>query len=763
MDYINSGPGPSRSRVSPQGRAPVVPQRRDARRDAAPYRNPHLIGGPSPTVNQQQASSGDPQSARPFPANDDALITYTPHMILDLAAPVPHVQNVIGCANAALRLKKDDGAFMSFTADGHVCARSQVILHDEHGKANKKVPRETRIPKVYPRLAQIYRTQITWGDAITDDRLHEGNAPVMKNRPNMIMGFLAADLAIDRIISTQFTAFDDIVYVAARELDNGLAIYNNSGFYALGFLYADALATAEQMNMAPAAGAHDNTGIRHLNCAPQTFDELHTAAQILQMAIREGYFHLPAALLDPANMSFMRLMAQGAGYLQWPADHKYVPLLNSFDLPHVEFMTYGSEEIPEFPAPIPLTSALVLSCLRQFAQHHHDKASMVRGFNMASMICNGRLHFEEAVHGGGGCPAAAGGGHWRYFQATFETGACQLPRPVATNFLWSLIDLRGTAKQSPDFDAEHHLLCTQSAARLQLIGTLISAVYSLGVSALFHYYNIVGRELNIWAGLPGCRDGAHQLQDYLDDVHNANVIGLRSVAQVFALQCTRFVFDPSSFCGAGSCFGAGPNRFDGLAADTLWSGPWRYRVPYIWDPFALCPVLRGFCNLWGYMGSPGAQCIVRAVVLSSRHGDDDDDDDDADYDAIDVAKADARYKEAARSATGNVYIDFGVLFLNALRQRTRNTAVWPIEYGGYTNPLPIIDAEPDFVPVIDRALYGYEIGTLLSYSYRRDMVLAACIRADALPPDVWRCVRLAGYHGVKYRAGMTMVVSAAAP
>lgn len=328
----------------------------------------------------------------------------------------------------------------------------------------------------------------------------------------------------------------------------------------------------------------------------------------------------------------------------------------------------------------------------------------------------------------------------RYWTSGFETGNLQVAHPFATNFLWTLLGLIPPTKLDTSLRDEADVLANCEVTERVCIMALVAGIYSLGASAVFHFDSLIGRELNYWAGQPfdarmknGSRVGQYHLSEY-----EGVTTYMRVSAGAFAAQITKATFAETSFLGP--VHGSGPGNFVSATSWALFNGPWPWRIPYIWDVFALTPMFEGFLNLWGVVEAPSSYRIDDELISVGVNA----------YDGLHLAMGDAAYTTSQNEPARREYIEYGVTIMNCMHQSLRLPNAWAIHYEGlHANKGGIqsrreMDVAQQMLPLWDPVLHIYVIGTFMTYSYVGDLILAPYMLRHEIPNGVWAHMKMKG-------------------
>lgn len=170
-----------------------------------------------------------------------------------------------------------------------------------------------------------------------------------------------------------------------------------------------------------------------------------------------------------------------------------MPTVSLFSSPPLQFVIWDNRPIPVRGAVLVLTSQEIKFTAENIAKTLDKRDEAVQGYVLAQTLLTG-VTFGE--------PVIKQQGHkiLRYITCGLETDMHLLPRPKGVNVLWTMLHVvKRTVNELPLFEAEFNRLASLSVHRRMCVGTVVAAMYRLGISAAFHSVNLTGRDITVWA------------------------------------------------------------------------------------------------------------------------------------------------------------------------------------------------------------------------------------------------------------------------
>nr|UUV42306.1 MAG: putative capsid protein [Hanko totivirus 9] len=423
--------------------------------------------------------------------------------------------------------------------------------------------------------------------------------------------------------------------------------------------------------------------------------------------------------MSTADWYLVQAIASGLPFYTAPDADANTTILRHVTTETMPFLIYDDKPIVVPAVGIPSAAALMTS-LRRMSEFLQDQDGYVRGYIRACTIAFGKVQVE----------GAANAQSKRYFTAGFETSTACLPNPGGYNPLWQLLKLAPSSKASADYEQCWQAMTSFDGGDYLRCGVVTAALYSLGVSAVFHSINISGRELNAWAnGTPSV--STNLLENLFTKPNDVVTIPLNLAAAGFAQQVTKSVLSPDCFTAINFC-----RNWVGQAAlndNTGWRQSFGLKIPYIYEPLSLQWILQKWPSLYGYSGiGPQVNLGVELIMSEVNEGN-----------QFSIWQGDSKYLEVAASSRPYLYIPYGMLLCNTILQDLRVDAMPPFAFtpiyksGGERaayGPQLVNDValQPEFYAQI----FSIKVGAL-TYDHARGCVLGPVWLREQLPDQVW--------------------------
>lgn len=515
----------------------------------------------------------------------------------------------------------------------------------------------------------------------------------------------------------------------ASYFKDGLQRHDNSSIWVILTLMEVKLYSAQRMNnlphvqAAPAAG-----GITLVNvAAPQAKEDAATAAVIDGICRNKIFLYYKA--MTEADFRVIQALTVGVQAFEYGANVPS-PHLRPFTTPGVQFVIWNDDPMDPLPVNHVVTADDVRSTARRMATLMNEKTAYVRGYTRGMTIANGMV-IKEQIPG----PIAQEPIYrQRYFTSGLETTTITLPRPMGHNFLWRVLNLEQPPESEANFNDEYNLLASEGCSMRQQIGAGVSALFSLGMSTALHVWNISGRELNNWAGYgTGLNNSSYPLiNDLFHQAGNSPGTVISSIACGLAAQITSCAINPTCFPSADFC-SDGAN-LGPLYHYTGWEHVWPHSIPYMARPESMSWMFNKWAHVW-CITSPGVKFDFTRDIISAGP---------VNLQSIKFAAGESKYRDVAKSASPFVYVPYGQLALNVIRQHFRFAGHPLIEYqriiAGNRNTAiedGLIENVEHFQPKYENEVYQTVPGTMLTYDWHLNVVLAPQIGRKALGNGLW--------------------------
>lgn len=602
----------------------------------------------------------------------------------------------------------------------------------------------------------------------------------------------------------------------ASRITRNLEIYDTTGFWACGYLFATHLFYCRQFGVV--INWHGLAANQIITANLATFDDAGVAQVMtsINKALNEQCLAFRFSQLSPVDIQVIMTIAQGGvasvvrnaqavnmaftELFTWPTRHYFIWDTKDFALPEQR---------------LALTHEQVLQSLVALATLLDRMDDLAAGFVKAStlVLCmraewNVGLEGEDATKAGdnvveideNALRPATPGCVCRFYKSAAELAAeskpspsparskksaeklapaeppkkvkirpvraailtileartIQIPKVKGHNFLWDLMKTPKPAGfKEPLLVDDGEALRGMEATQTVCVMLTIGGILSVSASTFFHNANFTGRELNLWAANGGAIS-SNLLDGVLTVTDNSTNSALFYRAVIGGVQTlSRFTIHPNVLAHCYQFSGRG-NDMELLDEYTWWVNLWARWVPYMTDPLSLSWAWKALAPHWGLTGpSPTVDFTEDAVIGGPN-----------DYEYISFHKGEPKYIEQASSNTPYLYIRYGALAIGIMR----HLAAWPVD------DWPIVirrvkrtmrgsgDLEPPinnfFQPAYYPELAMIKPGTLITWDWDTQSILVPGITKHTLGNALFHQIIRMGKQTIE-GAGITRSVTAA--
>ncbi|UHK03175.1 MAG: hypothetical protein FuToV6_gp1 [Hangzhou totivirus 6] len=506
--------------------------------------------------------------------------------------------------------------------------------------------------------------------------------------------------------------------------------FNNSSLYTLAYTELMMLEDCEREGIEPVFGVPVENAIVTINMAA---DQAQAAAQgdITKEAMGSGRIFLNAEGLNQKDFSCMKLIASGPSIISTGPNCAHIHIGSTIQgVGGVKWAIYDDRPVVINDAMERVTSADMAAFLAKLQSQMKDTDAMASGFTQAACLLNGKV--KRLSYNGENII--------RYITSTLEIGQINLPQASGHNFLWRVIEIEPLYPNSAVFEEEALTLRGLSLRVLNYAGVVVAAALSLGVSGFLHYVNITGYDLNC-SVLPAPNE--NMLGNFMRELVEAK--GLHAapmliIACGFICQFSHMSISPLAF--AGRHWNNNLNGVRALAFDELdlWCGVWARHVPYLLDPLAVAFMLKKWPDIYLIM-APEVKFDVSLEInmLGPQH-----------LRCWAATSGSSEYNSICAGKSPYVQVVYGGMVINALRQHFLPDEDWVVHfrvYKAYGKAVEHVYDTVAFQPEFDEDFGIIRIGTLLTYSWDTNAVLAPTLRAD-IGPSIFNAMSACAFHNL---------------
>lgn len=538
-----------------------------------------------------------------------------------------------------------------------------------------------------------------------------------------IQSYLRGDSVDSRSVSTKLSTLGripgDFGLKIAHLLDIAIDVVDNTTWYAVGWILWAKTRQMELAGVDPVGEpwAQGNYIRRRLDPLVGQRDTVHDA---MMTDLQDGCMVFLQSSLGADETMLIGWIANGAQSIHAPPGRSL--LLDCWQTNPIPSRLYGLGAAP-LPGANLLSSAAIRGALMSLAAKRHEEDMCLGGFARVAEMMAGRYtrsqedEQPQAIH----------------ITATLQMLDLKWPCPRDSSWMWRLL---GTLPSRPVHSGvrdEWQAFNTLSANVLEAVGFVLGAALGCANSTILHDSNMTGSEVQGWAGKSvGFENSSAVLSDiYLSEDE-------KEPAPLWRLICgtlqklTKLVIDPYIWAGCEWSGGGGAFVENQLQPELFWHYLWPHSVPYpIW-PLSLFDLWDAYAVHWCIYSKPIRYNFHLEVEVARN----------AANCVWNIGRGDSLYNERASSDEPYRYIGYGAIAVNAIRQDHVIPLLPGIEWksrphvragtGEVTGVNANIPAPTDFP-----ALLTHQPGTFLSFWWDSMEVISPCIRANALPVNVW--------------------------
>lgn len=301
--------------------------------------------------------------------------------------------------------------------------------------------------------------------------------------------------------------------------------------------------------------------------------------------------------------------------------------------------------------------------------------------------------------------------------------------------MWDIMGVRPKYVVNPYFSEEWDTITKLSIRDRIYVGALATALYSMGVSAFLHNFNLTGREIRYWASPSDTMTNLsftftnelfYRLEGHT--ITGINAMAVNTVSQVTDMSINYKCFLGDAFCNSRS----GLQNLTHLSA---WQGAWGMNIPYIVRPESLQYLLKAWLSIWA-ISAPGASFDFKAEMFTSS---------DIGTRGLYFSKGESKYLLPWSHNRNMDHIPYGQLAINLLRQHFRFETEWIITYHAITPSTGQTTYEDNtaiegnqYQPVYEEQVYQTIPGTIITYDWERNCKLAPILLRRNVEDHEWR-------------------------
>lgn len=330
----------------------------------------------------------------------------------------------------------------------------------------------------------------------------------------------------------------------------GHIIYNSQSLWTILSIMERKLWCARVLNVQPVEGTPIDH-ITYLDVSSVASGNINTVEAIIA-AIDKNIIFIEYSKLSPADINVLRHLSAGLDSIAFGNDIDVLPIAHLFTSPFIEFVLWSDKLFPAQPVRyIPSATQVRDFGIRlAIIMKAHD--FYVQGFVRANSLLNGIIVREPS-------PSVPDQSVQRYITSGLEINEISIPLPMGYNFMWDVMGVRPKYIVNPFFAEEWDAITKLSIRDRIYVGALATALYSMGVSAFLHNFNITGREILVWSAPPNLVTNlsftfTNELFNRLEghSITGINTMAVNTISQVTDMALNYKCFLGDSFCNARS-------------------------------------------------------------------------------------------------------------------------------------------------------------------------------------------------------------------
>lgn len=426
---------------------------------------------------------------------------------------------------------------------------------------------------------------------------------------------------------------------------------------------------------------------------------------------------VPGASLTALDLACLRLITYGPRYVGLGQQPAY-PVHHYMRVPAVAWTVWLRGAL-QLPAQAVVTAAEMAAFTHKLARLIATPDMLVRGYIQAQTIVNGVIYRQ-------------GNRDSVFFTSSLEVLRISVPLAQGRNMVWDLLEVMWTNDIDPNhFTRESDVIVGCTLEELVAVGGATAGIISLGFSAAFHHVNITGRNLTAWVRAQNVPVRQFLMQ-LLSRPPHGNIVPIYGAVATAVTTATGLTLHPytwrsSDWCGGSA--GRGP-----VARLQLWEGAFARKIPYLIRPESMEWLIRDWLAEWGFNGANPTFNATREMVCHGPQG----------AQGVYIYRGDTKYYEIRQSHTPYLYCPYGAFFFNVIAQHYRllHLPAWAFRVLQGSSRTEVFESAELEVgaawqPRYTAAIHSLEAGTLVTYDWDLDRVLAPVLLRAGIQPRTW--------------------------
>lgn len=495
--------------------------------------------------------------------------------------------------------------------------------------------------------------------------------------------------------------------------------YDNATLSAIAFFLLDYISCLDRLGIGWVAAPAGADRISYLNIGVPD-GQADASMTILTEAVVNGRLCMRRREVTAQDIRCMQFIGTGPPYVLIDDHHRARPIHHYFVTPNINWLVWDTvDHAPVGPGVV--TYADMFSFILKLTHKLVPLDQSVRGFLTAQLWANGSRHRPDVTR-----PDC-------FITATLEVEEITAPGVRGRSLVWCLLTDQWTMDSEPLlYEREWDTIVTLNTDQRTALGAAAAAVVSVCVSTAFHHYNINGRCLNTWA-LRLQAPVTVFLRQMLDLQAGYKALGIyifacNAITEMTGLHLNLENFYSHTWCGMW-------NNQRPILRTEIWEGIWQRDIPYTIRPESLEWLVAKWLFEWGLNGPNPTYNISKELLTYSSPN----------VGGLYIYRGDEKYYETRQSRIPSTYVGYGAFFYNTLAQDTRSQhrATWsfrPLARSSVNDVMEEVDLERGVVwqPRYHQATFHIIPGTLKTFDWDRQVLLAPILLSRDLPDQVWR-------------------------
>lgn len=442
---------------------------------------------------------------------------------------------------------------------------------------------------------------------------------------------------------------------------------------------------------------------------------------IASRALNEGRITFVPYEVSPIDLMCMRVLSAGCQSIRTRNTDRYEHVGQHIKFENTPRWSIATSNlIPvNIPNNIAISAHNMITFLNSMCTKFHRNEDYVQGYIRASTMLAVRVK-----------PVASEKGLSNFMiNGALEVKGTSMPKSRGDNFFWRMTKVRSNRPAEMLYNNEVTTLMNCDKQDLSRTSILIGITMSLGYSHAWHDVNITGSNLSHAMRNTQHNRAAPLIISMIRPIDAARIPPISIIACNYVGQITSMAVPARAFTSSSWSFDAIDQAVEDVTHTWRWA--WPNVVPYLIHPLIISFSGIEWDAKWGAV-RPGVEGHFAREMREFQTM----------YNRAWYASAgDSKYKETAESQYPFRYIVYGAIAINTMMQEAR-AHVRPLRFeaiqhcreGSAAMPEPAF--QPNMNVAMNNTLFMIRPGTLLTYSWERNVVYAPVILREEEAPEL---------------------------